>query len=142
MAHLTNGGTVMISTQFLLAGNSTFTVSNDGGEHYTFKVKKSKEKYLNGQYTFFISLLTGPDEYTYLGIIKNNSVALTKKSKYKFDSVPYRVAKWAVEKVMYEKLLPIGYDIQHAGKCGKCGRKLTTPESINTGLGPVCARSL
>jgi len=29
----------------------------------------------------------------------------------------------------------------HSGCCGRCGRKLTVPESIDTGLGPVCARS-
>ena len=29
----------------------------------------------------------------------------------------------------------------HSGCCGRCGRKLTVPESIDTGLGPVCALS-
>ena len=27
----------------------------------------------------------------------------------------------------------------HSGSCGRCGRKLTVPESIDTGLGPECA---
>ena len=28
----------------------------------------------------------------------------------------------------------------HSGKCGKCGKKLTTPESIKSGLGPYCSK--
>lgn len=30
-------------------------------------------------------------------------------------------------------------EVRHAGKCGRCGRKLTVPESIDTGFGPSCA---
>tara|TARA_R110002096_G_scaffold84290_4_gene194649 strand:+ start:14 stop:667 length:654 start_codon:yes stop_codon:yes gene_type:complete len=30
-------------------------------------------------------------------------------------------------------------EIWHEGKCSRCGRKLTVPSSIATGLGPVCA---
>jgi hypothetical protein len=29
--------------------------------------------------------------------------------------------------------------VYHEGRCGACGRRLTTPESISSGLGPVCA---
>ena len=30
-------------------------------------------------------------------------------------------------------------DVYHSGTCSRCGRVLTTPESIRSGLGPVCA---
>jgi hypothetical protein len=29
-------------------------------------------------------------------------------------------------------------ELWHEGRCGKCGRALTVPESIESGLGPVC----
>lgn len=29
--------------------------------------------------------------------------------------------------------------VWHEGRCGRCGRKLTVPSSIETGLGPECA---
>ena len=32
--------------------------------------------------------------------------------------------------------------VYHVGKCGKCGKKLTTPESILTGLGPTCSNKI
>ena len=131
----------MISTEFLLAGNATFTVSNPEGDHYTYKVKKTKNKNIHGKYSFFISILTGPDYYTYLGmVLETCEVTLTKKSKYKADTRAFKVANWAVQHVMANVPLPEGYEIEHAGKCGKCNRKLTTPESIRSGLGPICRR--
>jgi len=133
----------MINTEFLLAGNATFTVSNPEGEHYTFKVKKTKHKNNNGKYSFFISILTGPDFYTYLGMVVSpydgyGHVTLTRKSKFNIISLPFKVSNWAVKHVMADVPLPKGYKVDHAGKCGKCGRKLTTPESIEAGLGPIC----
>lgn len=29
--------------------------------------------------------------------------------------------------------------IRHAGSCGRCGRTLTVPASLDSGIGPVCA---
>jgi hypothetical protein len=29
-------------------------------------------------------------------------------------------------------------EIWHEGRCGRCGRKLTVPESIHNGYGPEC----
>src|ERR1019366_4832357 len=37
-------------------------------------------------------------------------------------------------------LLPANLEVWHEGKCGRCGRKLTVPESIERGIGPECER--
>ena len=37
--------------------------------------------------------------------------------------------------------LPISVRFWHEGRCGRCGRTLTDPESIKRGLGPVCVGS-
>ena len=33
-------------------------------------------------------------------------------------------------------------EVRHEGRCGKCARKLTTPESVDTGFGPECSDQL
>ena len=38
--------------------------------------------------------------------------------------------------------LPENIKIWHNGYCGKCGRMLTVPDSIDSGFGPVCANSM
>lgn len=35
-----------------------------------------------------------------------------------------------------------GVEFRHTGKCGRCGRKLTNPRSIDIGLGPECEGKL
>lgn len=33
-------------------------------------------------------------------------------------------------------------EIWHEGKCGRCGRQLTVPESIESGFGPECVKMI
>ena len=128
--------------KFFSAGNAVFTISNESGEHLTFKIRKGK-----GQWEKFFAVfyLTGPDNtssYTYLG--KFNPYQLratpTAKSVMVEDAKPFRVLNWAVKQVAEHKELPIGYNIQHEGKCCRCGRRLTTPTSIDNGIGPECIK--
>jgi hypothetical protein len=123
--------------KFFSAGKAIFTVKNPIGTHYTYRINHPENK------PCFVMLLTGQDntnDYTYLGIYDpdQNNVRLTAKSKYNLDSTPVKVVKWAIKKVANNETLPEGYAIQHEGKCCRCGRTLTTPESIDRGIGPEC----
>ena len=135
-------GEAMIDRDFILAGKAIFTVANAGGKHYTFRVT---HKEASGAYAeaWFLSLLTGPDntsDYTYVGMLSDRGlVRLTAKSKYNEQSEPVRVARWALSIVWWGGELPEGYAINHEGRCCRCGRTLTTPSSIEAGIGPECA---
>ena len=125
--------------RFFSGGKSIFTVGNNQGQHFTYKIRQPK-----GKDVFFINLLTGPDNttsYTYLGIYNpsNQTVVTTAKSKFTKDSLPVKVLTWAINTVKMNKQLPKGYSIQHEGRCCRCGRLLTVPESIENGIGPECA---
>jgi len=130
--------------RFFEGGRATFTVSNGRGEHYTFRINKPKRDD-KGNPPYFISMLTGSDndsDYTYIGLYipQNNNVKLTSKSKFTADSKPIRVLNWAFTMIAEGKELPLGYSIQHEGRCCRCARTLTTPESIERGIGPECAK--
>ncbi len=148
-------GLVMaVSKDFVLAGNATFTIevpadfadANGYQLHYTYKVQQPEATKEYPNPCHFIKLLTGPDNvssYSYLGILdaKTGAVKLTAKSKLQADSVPVKLLGrilarvWADEHQLYEAH---GFRTHHEGKCGCCGRKLTTPESLASGLGPIC----
>lgn len=138
---LLDGGPV--SKDFVLGGKAIFTVSNPQGEHYTYQVSAPK----GGGDIRFVSLLTGPDntgDYTYLGLLKVGSgeVITTAKSKLPATSRPVKVAQFAVSIAFGKRALPAGYRLLHAGRCGRCARLLTVPESVETGFGPECAGKL
>lgn len=130
----------MLNKNFFIGGNATFTVQNPAGEYYTFKVRQPK-----ADMPFFAGMLTGPDNessYSYLGIVNPQTaeVKLTAKSKMNDESKPVKVIRWALRQVWAGKELPAGYQVRHEGKCGCCGRTLTTPESLDRGIGPECAK--
>lgn len=128
--------------RFFEGGRAIFTVANPVGEHYTYKIDHpSKDK------PYFVSLLTGPDNvegYTYLGLYNpdRRQIVLTAKSRHGEDSKPVRVLRWAIRKVASGERLPEGYAICHEGRCCVCGRMLTTPTSIDRGIGPECERRM
>jgi hypothetical protein len=139
-----------VSRQFVLAGRAVFTVSNPSGERYTIKVSKVDTDPSSSYYradrpsTWFVSVLTGPDndhDYTYVGVLnpRTYGVQLTRKSAYQADSRVYKVVCWALHRIWLGDTVPNGYSILHAGRCGRCGRTLTVPESIRSGFGPECA---
>ena len=128
--------------QFITAGNAYFTIrSQKTGVRYTYRVNVSKpnEKYTKA--TTFVSLLTGPqntEDYSYLGMISNGQFRLTRASRMKADSTPVKAFQWVWSALQAGKLPP-ATEIWHEGRCGRCGRKLTVPESIEAGIGPECA---
>ena len=154
-----------VTPQFVLAGDAIFTVSNGSGEHATFKVSKAKPNTIWPEPAWFIKVLAGPDNedennYRYMGKLvvpggysplpddpgPDPKVKLTSKSfelGLREEDKLVRVARWMLRAIWQvargEYRLPIGYSIKHAGKCGRCGRTLTAPASIDTGLGETCA---
>lgn len=131
--------------RFVTAGKAIFTVSNPTGRHYTYKISAKADTRKPGAFVYFVSLLTGCDnvnDYTYLGLldVQTAAVVLTKASRARFtdDTESVKVIRWALRQVFAGRELPAGYELRHAGRCGRCGRLLTTPESIDNGIGPEC----
>jgi len=133
--------------QFILAGNATFTVLNPGtGCRFTFKVQKSEPSEKYPEQVWFCSLLNGPDNWTnyiFFGVLKDNGVKFIHSNRKGIsDKAKSNVAfVWTLNRLVNNLSLN-GVEIWHEGKCGRCGRKLTVPESIASGFGPECAGKL
>ena len=124
-----------VTKEFVIAGNATFTVSNNKGEHFTYKVQSPNKK---GE-IFFAKVLSSPDNYSYMGVLNPDTCKVHKGSKgMNQNTKSVKVLEWALNVINGKSTLPKGYDIQHSGTCGRCGRKLTDPVSIKCGLGPTC----
>lgn len=129
-----------ITSDFVFAGNAVFTVASPV-KHFTFRVRQPKKD--GAPAPHFLQVLTGPDntrDFTYLGILRRDAtVTLTKASPCTKQDVRVQVAEWAVRQLLAGKPLPAGYAIHHEGRCCRCGRVLTTPQSVTAGIGPECA---
>ena len=128
-------------------------VSLKTGKSYTYKfVRPGGESHKR---PWLIKLLHGPDnerDFLYIGCLfpLERGIPLdgavtpfkhTAKSKIPKDAPAWAAFDWFNRKVNIEGLDPADASLAlwHEGRCGRCGRKLTTEASIASGIGPVCA---
>jgi|SRR5271166_5989662 len=131
---------VKMALNFIKAGKAKMTfVSLSSGTRFTYKVTVAEKKQPTDADVWFVSLLNGPDNfrnYAYIGIIRNTQFAWTAKSRVKEDAPSLIAFKFVFESL--SKGTMRGFEVWHEGKCGRCGRALTVPQSIADGFGPEC----
>jgi hypothetical protein len=125
--------------EFVLAGKSHFTiVSLKTGSRLTYRIQKSEDGKRH-----YVRVLTGPDNtsnYTFLGtIFDETTYRVGSRSKISQTSPSQKAFLWLWQNLR-EGRLPETVEFWHEGKCGRCGRLLTDPTSIERGIGPVCRK--
>ena len=129
--------------KFIVGGKAFLTLeSKKTGRWFTFKIKKAKKD--DEKSPYFVSVLTGSDNenaYIYMGTIFKNddklNFRLTKKSTITEDSLSYKAFNFFINLLLVNKIHE-DMGIYHRGMCCVCGKALTTPESIKSGMGPIC----
>lgn len=125
--------------KFITAGKAVFTVKSlKSGEHITFKVKKSKKPAGPSHFVTVRDDADGIGSYSYLGVLWNGAeFNHGVRSLLAHDSKYANAARWLFSNLKQNQL-PARCEFWHEGKCGRCGRALTHPESIASGIGPEC----
>ena len=52
----------------------------------------------------------------------------------------YKAFSWVHARLSSNMNLPESVVIHHENRCGRCGKRLTVPESIESGYGPECIK--
>lgn len=124
---------------FILAGKALFTLRNkETLNRFTYRVDKKKD-------ISFVKLLTGADNtqcYSYIGFIRNNEFVYGVKSRISMAALGVQAFEYVFNKLLSQGKQNPKLEIWHEGKCGKCGRTLTVPESIKSGFGPECIKTI
>lgn len=130
---------------FALAGSARFTlVSRRTGTRFTYWVRAGDDP---TRPIWFVRVLTGSDnenDYTYLGTISANDLKFWhgRKSPISSGAPSARAFEWSWNNHLRYDHIPDGLEVWHEGRCGRCGRTLTTPESVARGIGPECAEKM
>jgi hypothetical protein len=147
--------------RYVMAGRATLTlVSRTSGLRFTYRVEskyvrpdenetpeqfaaRQREAFAGAR---FVKVLTGPDNtrnYTYLGHINaQHQFRSDKQSKVGEDAASFRAWAWFWDVLMRRLPKLDQLEVWHNGRCSRCGRALTVPESVSSGLGPVCAEEI
>lgn len=130
--------------KYMYSGKAILTIkSTVSGRHFTYLIEKAKN---SGAYAdvYFIKVLTGEDNtnldlYKYFGFLKYDFFNFaTEKSKIGADAKSVLAFQYAW-KIVTGEIKDDRVEFYHMGKCGRCGKPLTTPESVKMGLGEICA---
>lgn len=127
---------------FVFGGNATFTIQSlKTGKHFTFKVSPKKG---DDNSPFFVNVKNGPEfeDRMYIGFIprdpaQRHSIVAGRKGHP--DAPSFKALNWVLG-WLAKGALPSDLRVQHEGSCCRCGRQLTHPESIASGIGPECAK--
>ena len=128
--------------EFVFAGNAIITLESENTKnHFTYKIKQSK----TDENLFLINLLHGPDneaDYSYIGCYYLDRAIFVPRKNWKSMALCYWPPSMRAIDFFFKRLddIPPKLRVYHEGRCGRCGRRLTTPESIKRGLGPECCK--
>lgn len=130
--------------RFMLAGDARITiVSTKTGTRFTYRVEQKIDRSGNEPVRkdlWFVGVLTGSQndhDFTYLGTVRPYRFFPGKKSKIGSDAPSARAFTWFADRLFNGGDLS-NLEVWHEGRCGRCGRSLTVPESLASGLGPIC----
>lgn len=129
---------------YILAGKSIVTLeSQKTGARFTYRISAAPDGAAH-----FVGLLNGPDnttDYQYLGRISRGVFWVGRKvprpGDISRDAPSARAFDWTWRAIA-RGVLPEQLEIWHEGRCGRCGRRLTVPSSIESGFGPECINKL
>lgn len=130
--------------KYITAGNCTFTLySSKIDKRYTYHI--TKDQYSSRRY--FVSVLYGPENdnsklYRFLGLFYADSMILKVNSIGQYNSPQAKMIEAFFQIVDGQRNWPKTCEFYPSCKCARCGRKLTTPESIKKGIGPNCLEAL
>lgn len=123
--------------------NGTYTIESPKGGHRTFRIKTQRDssKFAPGER--IVALLTGPDNtssYTSFGFLRDDGTI--KLFRKRDTDVFQNYAKMLRQFMLLgddSQIARMGYKCLVSRCCRRCNKKLTTPESIEAGIGPECA---
>lgn len=133
--------------RFIQGGNATFTlISKKTGVRFTYKAKRPDGEEITRP--IWISVLSGSDNessFSFMGSVFPNPdgrewiLKSSPKSRVTPSASSYIGIQWLLFHLSKGQL-PETVEFWHEGKCCRCGRKLTVPESIAQGIGPECIK--
>lgn len=125
---------------FVKGGKAHFTLrSKKTGTRFTFRVRKAGRRNV-----WFAAVLTGCDNenhYSYFAYDQSYGFRFDSKNKAKLreDTPSVKAFFWFMKKLLNDEDLS-SVEFWHQGKCARCARMLTVPESIAHGFGPECIK--
>jgi hypothetical protein len=128
---------VQVTQVNVLTHNGVFTVKSlRTGEHRTFQIRTQPKDSSFAPGKRVVALLSGPDntsDYTGFGFVESDTIYVWRSKR---NGLYERYARMLLR--LAEYIRDGDVEVYAATRCRVCNRQLTTPESVESGIGPVC----
>ena len=138
-AHILEGESIQ---SYIEGGHAIVTLESPSGKHYTYSFKKpfnTENKYSSDLRFVKVHI---ENDWVYIGTYRNKY--MSKFNKTEMCLLPdFHEAIKGVNYIMRmcnEPDLDTPMKLYHEGVCCRCGRPLTDPKSIISGIGPKCSK--
>jgi hypothetical protein len=149
---------------YIYAGHATITLQFKVSDlHFTYKITVKKGDIENNKRAiaeglpqdviepvYFVKVLSGPNNETdyrmYLGSFRKTHGLKwsSTHSQVKQTANSFKAFSWFINAIQAVQnpmaTMPTKLEVWHEDVCGRCGRKLTVPQSISDGFGPECIK--
>lgn len=124
--------------------NGRYTIESASGQHRTFEIRTQKPDADFAPGKRILSILTGPDNtanYKGFAFVDEAGIHVWASRAKQSDLYEiYAEQLWSLAlDGAFSPFVEVGYRLLMEGRCVVCNRPLTTPESIRSGIGPICA---
>ena len=131
----------MTTEEYITAGDAIFTLmSTLIDRRTTYRITQDK----NQPKRYFCKYLYGPEntrDYRYIGMFYSDTLHLrtTRASDMTNRNLTFAMMSYFLDVVAGRREWPDTMQFYKSNRCARCARLLTTPESIEKGIGPECA---
>jgi len=119
--------------------NGTYTINSPTGVYRTFKIRTVGKRSKMKEGTRIISIKEGHG-YVGFGFVNEKNIFVWNKMKDSFHTACADMIVDFSENPSGNKWVARGVEFLLSKRCKVCNKKLTTPESVESGIGPVCGR--
>lgn len=131
----------MTTEEYITAGDAIFTLSSTKiDRRTTYRITQDQRQ----PQRYFCKYLFGPEntrDYRYIGMFYSDTLHLrtTKASDMTNEAPVFTMLSYFLDVIAERRPWPDTMQFHKSGRCARCARLLTTPESIERGIGPECA---
>lgn len=127
--------------KFIKGGLAIFTIRNEKtGNRFTYKFKRN-DKNPSVYWVYMLCMAQEDDtkNYKFLGGFSEEKKFINSPKAQIKNTIGVKAIDWFCRH-LYKEDFPPELKIYHLSHCGRCGRPLTTPDSIISGFGPDCMK--
>lgn len=131
--------------EYIKGGRGIITLENTkSGVHKTYEFRRPNNPEDFRDDVLFVYVLTSDSNWLYVGMYtwRNSYFKLTRNSKFGYQNPIVKGAIYLAKIIRNNKQEINPMRVFHEGICSVCGRKLTTPKSIECGIGPKCRKAM